>query len=152
VDKSESVETWGYQSVLDKAQQNFRLTFLLLRAIILIERSHNMTFETNEYGNLVIKLDEDDKSNLEWISETEEDEFDSDEVMHYVLDQAVLDAGYDFVSPEDVGALTSAPILAKMNENNEMDENSDVYGFMDYQIISLQRRLLEDGEAILTKG
>ena len=50
---------------------------------------------------------------------------------------------YEQVAPEDVGALTSAPLIS---------DGTNVYGYMDYQIHCFLRRLMEGEKIIWQKG
>lgn len=51
--------------------------------------------------------------------------------------------GFTQVQPEDVGALTSAPLIQK---------GDDVWGFMDYQILDLLEELSSGNEVRWIKG
>jgi hypothetical protein len=50
---------------------------------------------------------------------------------------------YEQVAPEEVGALTSAPIIS---------DGENVYGYMDYQILNFLDELVLGKEIIWTKG
>jgi hypothetical protein len=50
---------------------------------------------------------------------------------------------YEQVAPEEVGALTSAPIIS---------DGENVYGYMDYQILNFLEELVTGKEIIWKKG
>jgi len=59
---------------------------------------------------------------------------------------------WTYVQPEDVGALTSAPMITEDFECNDEGDirpvvGGYVYAFMDYQVYSILDRLLDSGEA-----
>lgn len=61
------------------------------------------------------------------------------EVLHYLSD-----CGYDSIQPEEVGTLTSAPMVCDDSENP-----TQVWAFMDYAVTSIPTQLAERGYAIL---
>lgn len=53
--------------------------------------------------------------------------------------------GWDFIRPEEIGALTNAPILSnevKRDDNGEITEIGKIYWFADYQMINEVESLL----------
>ncbi len=69
--------------------------------------------------------------------------FHSDDTLHEILDDYVARWGMEWIRPEDIEALTSAPLLGL---------GLQVWGFMDYAIESVQGRLLETGLASWVEG
>lgn len=65
----------------------------------------------------------------------------------------LLANGFQHIQPEDVGALTSAPMITDDWEGDERGESvpivgGSVYAFMDYQVRSIVEDLAEKGFAI----
>ena len=91
--------------------------------------------------------------------------FDSDQTMFDALEWLLCNSELEWSSPEEIGALTSAPILAiygdtRLVNHREAEltgkvtvrEIQQAWGFMDYQVRSVQGALLETGEAKWQKG
>jgi hypothetical protein len=74
---------------------------------------------------------------------------DADQCLHDLLEDHTSN-GWDWVRPEEIGALTDAPIIS---DNVERDDHGDittvasVYAFMDYQVRSVASDLLNYGYA-----
>ncbi len=75
-------------------------------------------------------------------------EWESDNSMYEFFEGFIANTEWEWILPEDIGALTSAPILGIRDENDEVIE---AYGFMDYAVRSLMQDLA-DGRAFLQKG
>lgn len=108
-----------------------------------------------ENGNLKLTLGDGDIDDLKDLKANNPDDFGCDNIMYEYFEEFISNSEYDWVSPEHIGALTDAPILATFGENdNDMGDRDviDAYGFMDYCLISLQDQLLEYGEAVLIHG
>ena len=61
------------------------------------------------------------------------------------LEPLICNSELDWVAPEDIGALTSAPILGIRNPAGEVDA---AWGFMDYAVRSFVDDLINTGKAI----
>ena len=62
--------------------------------------------------------------------------------------------GWDFVSPEDFGALTEAPILSEeiiYTDEGEVERVGVVYWFPDYMIIDIIEQLIKNGEVVFLR-
>lgn len=79
----------------------------------------------------------------------ENPDFDSDCAMTDLFDKFMANSEYDWILPEEAIALTDAPIIGTRDQDGKPEQ---VWGWMDYQVQSLQRALLEQGEAILITG
>jgi len=93
---------------------------------------------------LIITIDDDEKNLLRTI-----DEIDSDNTMFDFFETSIANSEWEWIQPEDIGALTSAPILGYKDNN---DKIINAYAFMDYQVESFLGKLLEYGEVTLIKG
>ncbi len=107
-----------------------------------------MTLKLLPNGNLAILAEAAERTLLA-TGKAENPEFDTDRYMADLLDGLICNSEYDWCNPEDVGALTSAPILCTRGGDGEPDH---AWGFMDYQIVSVQQRLLDTGKAIFQDG
>lgn len=119
---------------------------------------------------LILKADPQDIEYLQ--SRQNDDDFDGDGVMFDLLEGFIANSEWDWVQPEEIGALTNAPILGTFGQSEPSvggrlagrwrdeagvmqtwyDPVLEAYAFMDYQVRSLQSVLLEKGEAFLTSG
>ena len=98
--------------------------------------------------SLVLKVDDDAHKML--LAQMDADGIiDTDAAMYELFDYILPNTEWEWIRPEEIGALTSAPILGTKDENEEVVE---AYGFMDYAVRSLLGDLFEYGEAELQKG
>lgn len=109
-----------------------------------------------EQNGLRIKIDEDAKALMLDLKE-DRGEIQSDEAMLDFFHPYLCNSEFEFIAPEDVGALTSAPMLGIKARENEDDEDSpeyiaEAYAYMDYQVKSILEDLLENGEVFLQGG
>jgi hypothetical protein len=74
---------------------------------------------------------------------------ESDASMYDFFDAILCNTEWDWIRPEEIGALTDAPILGLRDENEVI---TDVYGWIQYAITSLLEELYTTGQAILIKG
>lgn len=76
-------------------------------------------------------------------------DINSDNVMFEFFEAFIANSEWDWVRPEEIGALTDAPILGI---RDKYDNVIEAYAFMDYQVKSLMQQLADYGEAILQRG
>jgi hypothetical protein len=109
-----------------------------------------MTHALDQFGRLVISIDKEEQRLLKEAAADESPEFnfDSDYNMHEVFEHLVCNSELDWINPEDTGDMTSAPMLGIRAEDETIINR---WAFMDYQIISPQRRLMETGQTIWQK-
>jgi len=124
-------------------------------------------------GNLKITVDAEERKLLRQTRHEDPDHFQSDVFMHDWFEGFIGNSEYDWARPEYCGALTDAPMLAIFGEETQVPEGVDTsmiahtgywegshwynpvekcWGFMDYQVISVQEQLLEHGYAVFTSG
>jgi hypothetical protein len=106
-----------------------------------------MTHSFDSAGNLVISVDSQEQAEIK--SRMTEDGFDSDDIMHEILEPLVCNSEVQYCSPEEVGALTDAPMLCVHGTEDEIES---VWAFMDYQVRSVQADLAEYGRAVFVSG
>lgn len=67
-----------------------------------------------------------------------------------------LTTGWEWVYPEEIGALTDAPIISdtvqRDDHTNELVNVGDVYAFMDYQVVNPVAHLRQVGALRLEKA
>jgi hypothetical protein len=97
--------------------------------------------------DLVITVDAEERAFLRECSR--EDDFETDAWLWEYLNQALARTTLEQVKPEEIGALTSAPILAAWASTGHVRK---VWAFMDYQTTSVQDELMKHGEARWTYG
>jgi len=101
------------------------------------------TYDLNKNGVLKLIADEADKVKIAELSF--EGNYFTTNAECEALEQLIANSELDWVSSEEIMALTDAPILGIRNENNEVIY---AWAFMDYQVRSFLEDLLEKGEAI----
>jgi hypothetical protein len=72
----------------------------------------------------------------------------TDDLLHDLLEYQLCN-GWEFIPPEDIGALTSAPILsdeAERDDHGNLTKLGQVYWFPDYAVRSELDELYENGE------
>lgn len=74
--------------------------------------------------------------------------FDSNATMCDVFEDLIANSELDWIAPEEIGALTDAPILGTRDEDGIPRE---AWGFMDYQVRSPQEDLISKGCVIFTR-
>ena len=106
----------------------------------------NFSFLPNK--NLRITLLPEGQTELLPDQDDEDFEFDqSDDTLYDLLHYQICN-GWEWILPEDVGALTSAPLLsdnAVRDENGKLLTLECVYAYMDYQVKSPVKELLDNG-------
>jgi hypothetical protein len=108
-----------------------------------------MKIEILANGNLSMSLtDVVEKDILEYMKNKKTQEgmpdFSTEDEI-YFLTNRMNKQGFDWVKPEEIGALTSAPCIIQENTQK-------VWAFMDYALRSILDDLLEEGEAIFQHG
>ncbi len=109
-----------------------------------------MNYEILENGNLKLTPDEDE---LEEIKEVENIHYDG--IYFDVMESLVCNSDIDHIHPEEVGALTGAPILGIVSRDDYTNEITEIYNlwwYPDYAIRGPQEDMLEYGYAIFIKG
>ena len=126
----------------------------------------------NEDGSILrITVDDEERQLLQEEKQNNED-FESDNFMHDLFETLIGNSEYEWVGPEVVGDLTSAPILGIWGEEIEVGDEiqeeigsgwritgangkkrfgqqiQNRWGFMAYQITSVQSELAEKGVAV----
>lgn len=111
-------------------------------------------------GDLKLIAEPEDIKELKDLKENWEskDEFHTDDVMYDFFNDFMANSDFSWVQPEEVGALTSAPIIGILKEKDPTEEDPNDYvvdeawAFMSYQLTSVQEQLLEQGWAIFTRA
>lgn len=105
-----------------------------------------MKHEILTNGDLRITIDKTEQIDFQALAL--EDDFNSDNTMHEIFESLVANSELDWANPEDIGCLTSAPILA-IKEDDEIEQ---AWGFMNYQLRSPQQDLMEKGSCLFQCG
>jgi len=90
-----------------------------------------------------------DKKFMDEVSKDYPDDFGSDNVLYEFFEGFIANTEFEWIAPEEIGALTDAPILGVRDESETVIE---AYGYMDYAVRSLLEDLRDYGEAVLQKG
>ena len=111
-----------------------------------------LNLKINTDGNLEITATEKGK---EFINENRE--FDGIFIWCDLLEQYSTNGSYNLVDPENIGALTDAPIIAdispEINDNGEITyyEDTKFFWFPEYETIDEMEKLLNNETVIFTK-
>lgn len=119
-----------------------------------------MKWRINNRGQLVMTVSEAEQKLLA-LNSVEHDEFDGDSYMKNLFTNLASGSPFDIFTkrdakpppfkwkdPADFGDLTDAPILYR----GMIGEPRARWGFMDYQVTSVQRQLMDTGEAVWFGG
>ena len=100
--------------------------------------------------NNVLKLVVDDDGEKDSLWDFHNDgSIVTDASMYDFFEDILANCEWEWIDAEEIGALTSAPILGYRDEKDNVVE---AYGFMMYCLESLLERLFISGEAILERG
>ena len=104
------------------------------------------TYDLNEGGCLIIKMNEQERKELRELKEERENggvtAYESE-----ALEELLANSELEWIAPEEIGALTDAPILGIRN-CDDYNEIIGAWGFMDYQVRSFVDDLIETGQAV----
>jgi len=120
----------------------------------MIERGSYVNFETDKDGDLVISLAKGitKKARKEFMENTSE--CDADTRFMELIDDFLCNV-WTWVYPEDIGALTSAPIISrevKENEDGDVVDVGIVYSYDMYAIYDPVQEIFSEGKIVLTKN
>jgi hypothetical protein len=128
------------------------------------------TYDLNTDGCLILYADGDDKKR---IAEIIEEKGTTTEAEREALEQMIANSELKWIRPEEIGALTDAPILGLREQARELPKGKDpmyvhyvghwddknwyepvsaAWGFMDYQVRSFLTDLLNTGKAVFIGG
>lgn len=115
-----------------------------------LEDIEPLSFKVTEHGiNGGISLSISSAEELLLKSVQNDDDFGSDDFMYRLFENFIANSEYDWIQPEEVGALTSAPMLGVRDEAGNI---THAYGFMDYQVRSAQEVLVANGSVFFAGG
>ena len=112
------------------------------------KKGKTMEFIKTKNG-LKITIDDADKKFLKELSEDNHNVLCTRTAEYDFFESYLCNSDWEWINPEDIAALTDAPILGIRDENNEVTE---AYGYMDYQVYSMLEELEIHGEIFLQKG
>ena len=101
------------------------------------------TYDLKENGCLIITCDRHEKKMIRELANST-GEFDCNAESD-ALESLLGNSPLEWISPEETGDLTSAPMLGLRNDEGEVTAR---WAFMDYQVRSFLTDLVEDGRAI----
>ena len=102
------------------------------------------TYDLNTNGVLTISCTAQEKQMIRELAHPETGEFDNRAEID-ALESLLANSELDWIGPEEIGALTGAPILGFRDENGEP---TAAWGFMDYALRSFLTDLVENGKVI----
>lgn len=106
-----------------------------MRAIASLEHGFYVDLKKNDDGNLGILLNENGRSNFDTIQGVR-DAQGINEALYALLEDHLCN-GWEMVPPEDIGALTAAPIISDeivRDDNGRVIEAGRVYWYPDYAV------------------
>ena len=106
-----------------------------------------MKFEKTKTELVIILETDAEKQSLQDFQDS--GEIQTDNVLYDYFENFISNSEYEWGSAEEIGALTSAPILVSRDRNDNVIE---AYGFMDYCLRSPLQELLEYGKVKFQKG
>ena len=106
------------------------------------------TYDLNTQGCLIITADSHDRKMLRRLK-ADHPQWGDCQLELEALEYLIANSELGWVNPEEIGALTSAPILGIRDANN-YDSVIAAWGFMDYALRSFVDDLIQDGKAVFT--
>ena len=105
-------------------------------------------------NKLLISFEKNDNTERQFLQEIKENHdgsLCSDNAMYDFFEPFLENNsdGWEWIAPEDIAALTAAPIIGTKDKNDNIDT---AFGFMDYAVRSVLEDLEEHGEVVFTKG
>ena len=107
-----------------------------------------MDFQENEKG-LTLVANRKDRQELGRLHKELGETFHSDNTMVDWLHTFIDLSEFGWTLPEEIGALTAAPILTRRDDHYNI---VDAFGFMDYCLHSVLQDLQETGKAFFQRG
>lgn len=111
-----------------------------------------MNYSINKTGDLIIKVSRKEQSEIR--ADKDSDNFLSDAYMYDTLEPLVCNSELQWVRPEEIAALTDAPILGIVdrNDNGKLVKAESIWWFPNYCLRSPVQDLAEYGECIFEKA
>ncbi len=106
-----------------------------------------MNHRVLDSGDLEISVTATERQVLRRMHNADPNAFQTDDTMRDLFEPLICNSELDWCRPEEIGALTSAPILCVRG-----DEITGAWGFMNYALRSPQDDLLAHGKAIFQRG
>jgi hypothetical protein len=103
------------------------------------------TYDLNTNGCLIITCNPEESAMIQELANTEGEYTATAECD--ALESLLANSELDWIAPEEIGALTGAPILGFRDESGEP---TAAWGFMDYALRSFLTDLAENGKAVFT--
>lgn len=102
-----------------------------------------MEIAINQNENLTVACTQEEQNELD----SSLSGFESNGSLYKIFERLLANSEYDWIEPEEIGALTDAPILG-IREGEESESIASAWAFMDYQVTSPQEQLRKNGECI----
>lgn len=99
------------------------------------------TYDLNTNGCLILTADSLERETL---AELIKDDNANRHAEYEALEHLLANSELDWIAPEEIGALTDAPILGLRDEQGKP---TNAWAFMDYQVRSFLTDLVTDGRA-----
>lgn len=104
------------------------------------------TYDLNTHGCLILTADLQDRAYIRELKEDADNRRRGETWLECeVLESLLANSELDWIEPEEIGALTSAPILGLRDENGKP---TAAWGFMDYQLRGFLDDLVNEGKAV----
>jgi len=113
-----------------------------------MEKYCSATYDLNTDGSLILKASESERNAIRELMD--DPRFGtSTRAESEVLEWLLANSELEYIAPEEIGALTDAPIMGIRNAEGEV---TSAWGFMDYAVRSFLTDLVEDGRAVFIGG
>jgi len=99
-------------------------------------------------NSLLLVIDDDAERDSLWDYHNDHT-IESDQAMYEFFEDILANCEWEWIDAEEIGALTSAPILGYRDENENVVA---AYGFMNYCVDSVLVRLFIDEKVEFDKG
>ena len=111
-----------------------------------------LTHQQTKHGDLLIRIDHDGRNELR--AQVKDAGFQSDVFMYDTFEWLLGNSDLEWIAPEEIGALTDAPILGIVDRygNGVLKRVENSFWYPNYCLRSPQEDLVEYGEVIFQKA
>ena len=100
------------------------------------------TYDLNTHGCLIITATVAERATVKEIMHEHGVTYSAETL---ALERLIANSELDWIGPEEIGALTDAPILGLRDKDGEP---TNAWAYMDYQVRSFLEDLVEHGKAV----
>lgn len=120
------------------------------RMVLLAKKGYEMKHTILENGNLLLSITAEQQEELRELGE----DIQTDDAMYQFFEHMICNCDIDWIKPEDIGALTDAPILGitEQDDDGKITKLHNVWWYPAYVYNSPLAILRDEGEVTFEKA